>query len=229
MTRKLMIAILGSVLYCGIFTSAVAVEAFDKRTPQEIPGDQIVPSSPEPPRGDKGFCLIQSDDDNESWFFTGFHLGDGMALYMDPALCGVQDPYPFKITDVHFYLYSFEGVAWPVGIQVNIRDLYAGDKCNGPGDLICSQVYTVDEDSAYPNMTHLDMDSHCCVHGPFFLEILYTGDTDSAYLSPLMTDETTNPADSCDTWAWYFWDTSSGILNGLISGHLPLRDIRLCE
>ena len=204
MLRKLTIVILAGVVFCGIFASNMVAETFEKLTPQKIPLDQIVPSSPTPLTGDKGFCLIQSDDNNVVSFFGDFHAGDGFALYMDPAQCGLPDPYPFKITDVHFYLYSPEGYIWPVQIQVIIRDLDRGEKCNGPGDSLCSQIYTIDSLSAHPNLIQLDLDSLCCVYSPFFLEIIYTGQTDPPYPSLVMTDESTNPADTCDAWVWYF-------------------------
>ena len=204
MLRKLMMVVLAGLLFLGIFSSDVVAVTFERLTPTRIPSDQIIPSSPTPLTGEKDFCLIQSDDDNVAYYFASFEAGDGFALYMDPAKCGLPDPYPFKITDVHFYLYD-PGYyyTWPVEIQVNIRNLNGGDKCNGPGSLLCSQIYTIPSDSAYPNLIHLDLDLLCCVYDPFFLEIIYTGQTDPPYPSLLMTDETTNPTDTCD--AWVYW------------------------
>ena len=205
MIRKLTMLILAGVFLCGIFTSNVPAQGFDKLTPQKIPADQIVPSSPQSLGGGKGFCLIQSDDGNASWFYAYFHPGDGIASYMDPAECGLPDPYPFKITDVHFFLYDFEDAVWPVEIQVNIRDLEFEGECHYPGDILCSQTYTVDDDSSYPDMMHLDMDSLCCLYDPFFLEITYTGQSDSAYPSFLMTDVDNQP-DTCEAWVWFFFE-----------------------
>jgi hypothetical protein len=207
MLRKLMILIFAGVVFFGIFTSNIVAATFEKLTPKKVPVDQIVPSSPLLPTNDKGFCLIQSDNDDVAYYFADFQAGDGFALYMDPAECGVPDPYPFQITDVHFYLYDPGDYTWPVEIQVNIRDLAGGDKCNGPGNLLCSQIYTIPSDSAYPNLVHLDLDTLCCIYAPFFLEIIYTGETDPPYPSLIMTDENTNPTDTCDAWAWYFFDT----------------------
>ena len=201
----MMIIVVGMVLY-SFSASNIIAETFEKLIPTKIPSDQIVPSSPTPLTGEKDFCLIQSDNDTVAWLTQGFEPGDGFALFMDPLKCGLPDPYPFKITDVHFYLAGWTGdnpPVWPVEIQVNIRDLIEGDKCNGPESLLCSQTYTIPSDSAYPNMIHLDLDAFCCVHSPFFLEIIYTGGTDTLYPSLLMTDETTNPTDTCDV--WYYW------------------------
>lgn len=203
MLRKLMILIIAGVVFWGIFASNILAGTPGKITPQIIPVEQIVPSSPLPLTGDKGFCLIQSDDDNIAYAISNLSAGDGFALYMDPAKCGQQNPYPFKVTDVHFYLYNLTDAVWPVQIQVNIRDLNQGYKCNGPGNLLCSQTYTIPIDSAFPNMIHLNLDCFCCVYAPFFLEIMYTGGTSSPYPSLLMTDTTTNPVDTCD--AWFLW------------------------
>jgi hypothetical protein len=206
MLRKLTMVILASVVFCGFFSPNIVAETFEKITPNKIPLDQIVPSSPTPLSGDKGFCLIQSDDDNVAWFFPNFDTGDGFALYMDPAKCGLPDPYPFKITDVHFYLYDPDGYTWPVEIQVNIRDLNEGDKCNKPGNILCFETFTIPIDSSsdsLPRPMNLTIASLCCVYSPFFLEIKYTGETNPPYPSLLMTDETTNPTDTCN--AWCYW------------------------
>jgi hypothetical protein len=206
MSRKLMIVIIAGVVFWGFFASNILAGTPGKITPERIPQDQIVPSSPMPLTGDKGFCSIQSDNDTAAYYIGSFGAGDGFALYMDPITCGVQVPYPFKVTDVHFYLFNFGSATWPVEIQVNIRDLIQGYKCNGPGNLLCSQIYTIPIDSAYPILIHLDLDSLCCVYAPFFLEIIYTGVTTPPYPSLMMTDGGTNPTDTCD--AWVLWGGS---------------------
>jgi hypothetical protein len=205
MLKKLMIVILAGMIFWGFFASGILAGSPGKITPERIPLNQIVPSSPMPSTDGKGPCLIQSDNDNPTWFYPSFQSGDGFALYMDPAKCGLPDPYPFKVTDVHFYLYE-AGSTWPVQIQVNIRDLFTqGNKCDGPGTLLCSQTYTIPIDSA-SILIHLDLDSLCCVYAPFFLEIIYTGQTSPPYPSLLMTDEGDPPA-TCDAWVWYFYET----------------------
>jgi hypothetical protein len=206
MRRNLMIVMLVSLVLCSFFSSDIIAKTFEKPTPTKIPPDQIVPSSPIPLTGGKGFCLIQSDNGTQAYYMATLGAGDRIALYMDPTTCGVQNPYPFKVSDVHFYLVNFGSAVWPVEIKVNIRDLFQGYKCNGPGSLLCSQTYTIPIDSAYPIMIHLDLDSLCCVYAPFFLEIEYTGGTSSPYPSPLLTDGITNPTDTCDV--WLFWEGS---------------------
>ncbi len=238
MSRKLMIVILAGVVFWGFFGSNLLAGTPGKITPQRIPLDQIVPSSPTPLTGDKGFCLIQSDNDTVAYYIGSFGAGDGVASYMDPTTCGVQNPYPFKVTDVHFYLFNFGGSIWPVEIQVNIRDLFQGDKCNGPGNLLCSQTYTIPIDSAHPIMIHLDLDSLCCVYAPFFLEIKYTGGTNSPYPSPLFTDGNTDPTDTCDAWIryggsgyqeWYvFFGSGIGYPIMRITGYTNSMDCESC-
>jgi hypothetical protein len=203
MRRNLTIVILVSLVFCSFFSSAIIAKTFEKPTPTKIPLDQIVPSSPTPLTGDKGFCVIQRDNGSIGYAVGYLDAGDGFALYMDPDTCGLPDPYPFKITDVHFHLLNVQGAVWPVEIQVNIRDLTQGYKCNGPGDLLCSQTYTIPIDSAYPTLIHLDLDSLCCVYSSFFLEIRYTGGTSPPYPSIVMTDRNSNPTDTCD--AWFLW------------------------
>jgi hypothetical protein len=209
MSRRLMIVILAGMVFAGIFASTILAGTPGKITPERIPLDQIVPSSPTPLTGDKGFCLIQSDSLTQLlWYSVDFEAGDGFVLYMDPAKCGLPDPYPFKITDVHFYIYGWTGEnppVWPVEIQVNIWDLNGGVKCNGPGNLLCSQTFTIPIDSSFDSLSrpmNLKIDSLWCAYNPFFLEIKYTSGTGPPYPRLVMTD-ITDPPDTCD--AWFLW------------------------
>jgi hypothetical protein len=212
MLKKLTMIILMGVIFWSILSSNILADTFEKLTPTKIPLEQIVPSSPMPLADDKGFCLIQSDNDSIAYFFGDFQAGDGCASYMDPlAKCGLPDPYPFKITDVHFYLLDTLS-NWPVEIQVNIKDLNQGNKCNGPGDSLYSEDFTIPKDSSINSLLrpmNLTIASPCTVYSPFFLEIKYTGVTNPPYPSLLLTDETTNPTDTCDAWfyreGYYEW------------------------
>jgi hypothetical protein len=160
----------------GFFSSTILAETPGKITPQRIPLNKVAPPFPTPLTGDKGFCLIQSDSLTEqAYYYNNFLAGDGFVLYVDPAKCGLPDPYPFQITDVHFYLYGWTGQnppVWPVEIQVNIWNLSGGVKCNGPGNLLCSQTFTLPIDSSYDSLQrpmNLKIDSLCCAYAPFFL------------------------------------------------------------
>ena len=197
-----MIFVLAGVVFWSFFASNTVAKTFEKLTPTKIPLDQIVPSSHTSLTDAKDFCLIQNDNDSVKWFYGDFVAGDRWALYMDPAKCGVQNPYPFKITDVHLYLFDTLST-WPVEIRVNIRDLNQGDKCNEPGNILCFQTFTILKDSSVNSLDrpmNLTIDSPCSVSAPFFVEIEYTGGTDPPYPSLFMTNATTNPTDTCDTW-----------------------------
>ncbi|MCK4427510.1 MAG: hypothetical protein KAW16_03390, partial [candidate division Zixibacteria bacterium] len=170
----------------------------------QVPLDQrLGPTHPAIPL-EKGFCVIQNDDGSIASYWSGFSAGDGVAAYMDPATCPDPPPYPFRVTDAHFYLYDFTGAVWPVQIDVNVRDLVQGDSCNGPGAILCSETFTIPFDSSEVSLgrpMNLTMSSLCCVNGPFFLEIVYTGGTSSPYPSPLFAGDA--PVDTCFNWLLY--------------------------
>jgi hypothetical protein len=169
----------------------------------QIPLDQRLGPTPPAMLGDKAYCIMQNDDGNIAYYFGGFQAGDGIAVYMDPMTCGVPNPYPFRVTDVHFYLYDDGTMVWPVQIQVNVRDLVGGDSCNGPGTILCSETFTIPADSAYPILMNLSLSSLCCVNGPFFMQIIYPGGTLPPYPSLLFTNPSSDPADTCNNWFLY--------------------------
>jgi hypothetical protein len=195
---------------------------------EQVPLDQRLRPAPPVIPLERGFCVMQNDDGSSAWFYSGFSAGDGVAAYMDPATCPDLPPYPFRVTDAHFYLYDFDGAVWPVQVDVNVRDLVASDSCNGPGAILCSETFTIPIDSSIQSLgreMNLTISSFCCVNGPFFLEIVYTGGTSSPYPSPLFTDETTNPADTCNNWllyagAYYEWYDA---WNPPVPGNIVLR------
>jgi hypothetical protein len=187
--------------------------SFDRHTPNAIPQDRILPPSATDPEKSAAFCLIINDTDNPAYFYDSLIQGSGTAVYMNPEYCG-PSPYPFKITDVHFYLYEFDATnRWPVLLRVNIRELNQGDSCTDTGQVVCSEDFSVPADSAYPLMLTYELSSPCCVNHPFFLEIIYTEtfDPDNRNPSFLMEPETP-PPDTCDNWMkwdgeyWEWWD-----------------------
>jgi hypothetical protein len=222
MLRKLMLVISISLTFLVLFSLSMPTETLGKMTSQKLFLKQVAPSSPVPLTSDMGYCLIQSDSMTEQViYFPNLFADDGFVLYVDPEKCGLPDPYPFKITDVHFCINGWNGYpqpVWPVEIQVSIRDLNGGVKCNGPGNLLCSQTFTIPIDSSYDSLQrpmNLTIDSLCVTSNPFFLVIKYTGGTSPLYPSLLLTDES-DPPDSCNAWAlrhedglfheWYtFW------------------------
>jgi hypothetical protein len=169
--------------------------------------------------GDR-FCVIQYDQDSLTWYYPDTSAGNGIALYMDPQICG-ETPYPFKITGVQFYLhhYSSNGftAVWPVEIRVNIRPVKEDTLCLGqPGNLpLYHQTFTIPIDSSYDSLgrpMNLGLDSltnpcsTCCVPDSFFLEIIFTGGTDSPFPSLVMSDSILDFPDSCEAWFLYDGD-----------------------
>jgi hypothetical protein len=149
------------------------------------------------------YCEILSDDGIAKDQYAGFDSGMGIAVYMDPDQCGAGDPYPFRITGVHFYLYEplSAGYIWPVEIQVNIRDVTGGDKCSGPDSILGWEIFSVPSDSAYPLMMHLSLSDPFCVSGSFFLEIMYLSQAGGNTLPSLVMDASlATGTDTCDNW-----------------------------
>jgi hypothetical protein len=149
-----------------------------------------------------GLCEIANDDGTPAAAEAAFDSGLGYAVYMDPGACALY-PYPFKITDAHFFLYEplSSDYVWPVDIQINILGVSGGDICSGPESVLCSQTYTVPHDSAYPKMINLSLSPPYCVTGPFFLEVKYLTPRGSSTLPGLVMDEgvATGP-DTCINW-----------------------------
>jgi hypothetical protein len=200
MLKKTIIILVLSLVLILWATTMVFGQKFQAK---QVPLDQRRGPALSAIPGEKGFCVIQNDDGSIASYFGGFNAGDGVAAYMDPATCSDPPPYPFKVTDAHFYLYDDGTMVWPVQIQVNVRDLVGGDSCNGPGAILCSEVFTIPVDSSYGLLgrpMNLTISSLCCVNNPFFLEIVYTGGTGSPYPSSLFGSDV---ADTCNNWLLY--------------------------
>jgi len=169
-------------------------------------------------KGATGFCYIQYDHDSLKYYWNAFGNGKGIAVYMDPALCGADSVYPFKITNLHFYLYDFEGAIWPVDLNVNIRQARAPeDSIKTPGEIIFTKSYTIPSDSGYVMENprppiNLSLDTTFCVTSPFFLELIYANLSDSNCASLVMSDSTDRP-DTNQDWLvldqqYSRWDTA---------------------
>jgi hypothetical protein len=218
MCKRVMFVILMG-LCLSLSTNKVNSTPFKKIKAAPIPKDQFQPISvPPPSRG--GFCLIQNDDGIPVWYAADFDSGIGIAVFLDPEKCGVQIPYPFKITDVHLYLEgSFsDSIVWPVMIQVSIKELMENDECQGPGNSLFSQFFLIPADSDYSYLgrpMNLGLAQPVCTSHPFFLEVEYKTKTDTLHPLPgLLMDSEVAIEDSCDNWGmaygmhvrWtYFW------------------------
>ncbi|MGB8656980.1 MAG: T9SS type A sorting domain-containing protein [Candidatus Zixiibacteriota bacterium] len=202
--------------WCLAFANGSLAQSFEARQPLPIPPH--LPFYSAFSKGNPNFCLIQYDHDSVAYYWDGFGTGDGIAVYMDPAICGFDSTYPFKLTNVHFYLHGPLGFTWPVDINVNIRQVPAPeDSIKSPGTLLFSKSYTIPSDSGYlvsnprPPI-NLTLDTVVCVESPFFLEITYSGTLDSGYASLVMSDSTDRP-DSNQVWLvlkqkYARWDTA---------------------
>ena len=215
MKQKLTL-IVGTILLLSIVLTVNSVAwSFERHKPNAIPQDHIFPPSAMDSEEPVAFCEIINDLSAPAWFYDSLVQGSGVAVYMNPEYCG-PSPYPFKITDVHFYIYADdETYRWPVLLRVNIREVSQGDSCNGPGEVLCYQDFIVESSSQFDDTVHLDLSAPYCVDQPFFLEIVYTEtfDLDHRNPSPLFDSETP-PADTCDNWMrwdgeyiewWDFW------------------------
>jgi hypothetical protein len=181
-----------------------------------VPGDRMVRPFYPFTMGGEDVCVIQYDSGSVRWYFPDTISGSGYALYMNPQMCGQENPYPFKITGVQFYLYHYSGgltAVWPVEIRVNIKRVKNDTLCLGPsiGSPLYHQTFTIPIDSSYGNLgrpMNLSLDSlntpnsTCCIDDSFFLEILFTGGTQGPFPSLVMSDSSLDFPDSCN--AWFF-------------------------
>ncbi len=217
--------------------------SFDRRTPVRIPPHSAY-HTPLSPKGDTGFCTIQYDVDSVAFYFPGFGAGDGIAVYMDPEDCGSYvNVYPFKISNVHFYLYDPPPgfFVWPAEIEIKILNVDTLiDTLSQPPDTVMpfpggvqySQTFSIEEDSAYdpvshPNPINLTLDEVWCINSTFFLQITYTGGTAGSNPSLVMSDTGDRP-ESQENWLlwqgdYYEWD--SAWVEYLIPGRAIMRVI----
>ncbi len=206
MNRRLRFTVEIIIVSCAFWGLNLIHTAYGKSGLVRIPQEERVSALiPLPTMAE--FCEISNDDGVPLFYSTSFDSGMGIAVYMDPAQCGVDYPYPFQITDVHFYLYEplGEDYLWPVDIQVNVRAISGGDKCNGPDSVLCSEIFSIPSDSAYPVMMNLSLAQPYCVMRPFFVEVMYQSRKNTSTLPSLVMDtEIPNAPDTCDNW---FLDT----------------------
>jgi hypothetical protein len=214
MYKRLMVVILIGV-FVFLFTNSVSSAPFEKIKPTQLPKDQVWVSSGFT-SSDASFCMILNDDDDPKWFVAGFDSGYGVAVYMDPEKCPGEAPYPFKITDVHFSLYGAfsESPVWPVEIRVRIRELYEFHECNGPGDLLYSELFLIPADSGLSSLgrtMNLSLNQPVCISQPFFLELEYETAADPDHPLPsFLFDLEVASQDSCNNWGleygtYYRW------------------------
>ena len=188
--------------------------AWGSEKPKAIPisKDHIfAPSFPQQSK-DAALCVIQNDNGTPMSVGIGFDSAMGLATYIDPSICTSHPTYPFRITNVHFFLYhESTNWTWPVKIEVRIKNAILADNCLGPDTLntLYSQTFTIPSDSSYDSLSgnpmNLTLSPPCCIYQPFFLEIDYlthpaVGDTLPGLL--LDTDTLIAYTDSCLNWGF---------------------------
>jgi hypothetical protein len=216
-------------LLCLSFLIVSSGYGFERRQPLSIPPHAAV-RPPFSPEGDPAFCTIQHDNDSVAYYWNLFGAGDGIAVYMDPGECVFDNIYPFKISNVHFYLYDPEVFDWPVEIKVSALNVDVDtliDTLSQPPDTLIvtpfpgapdySQTFSIEQDSAYdpvshPNPINLTLDEVWCITSPFFLQITYTGGTAEHNPSLVMSHGDDLP-DTNHNWLLYEgdyneWDTA---------------------
>jgi hypothetical protein len=229
------------------FSTVSLADGFERKRPYPIPSH----SASRPPLVDDGesvFCHIQYDSDSVAWFFPDFEAGDGFTVLFDPTDCSTDSLYPFKITNVHFYLYDDPVFIWPVEIAVNVVNVDTTTDTLNPGLIIPARVPThsktflIPEDSAYDSEIHsqpinLYLDTTFCMTDSFFLEIVYTGGTEKPYPSLVMSDSSYDRPDTLENWLkfdgdyleWYdAWVITPGRVIFRVTGHPHALDCNIC-
>jgi hypothetical protein len=214
-SKLVMAAALSLVLVLGISSVATPIQP---QIPTRILEKSISPMSHWDSGKSQIYCEIQNDVDNPSYFFNHFDSDTiaSFAVYMDPAQCG-GSPYPFRVTDVHLYLYDPGEYEWPVNLTIKLKNSdQQGSACSGPQELLHSEDFSIPGDSAFPVKMNLTLSDAYCVYQPFFLEIAYADPHDPLHPHPsLLMDDTLDVPDTCDNWAtylgeyyeWYdFWE-----------------------
>jgi hypothetical protein len=205
MKQKLMFLMVMTLILVTVFLVSSVVWSFEKKTVSQIPENQIFPTVFKSFEKTEAYCEIQNDINTPDSYYPGFDSLDAVAVYMNPAVSCQPPYYPFKITDVHLYMYpDDENTNWPVNIRVNIREVSSGDSCAGPGDILCSEDFSIPVESAYPSMVTLNLSTLCCVNQPFFLEIMYKDSPHAAPYHPSPLFNAVPPsADTCVNWTYW--------------------------
>lgn len=143
-------------------------------------------------------CNMVKHSSTPNYYYGSYQAGMGTYTYFNPEVeCG-SPTYPFEITAFSFTLYSG---TWPVEVDIVVYDMAVpSDSCAGPGQELCRYTLLADEATyAYANTGTYTFPSPCCVTGPFFIGLEYTGGTQTPYPSVLY-DDVPYPADTCDCW-----------------------------
>jgi hypothetical protein len=173
-----------------------------------------------------GACSLSYTDWYPHYFWPDWSVGDKVAIYLDPGDCGNPENYPFRLTEVEFFLYD----SWHVG-SVSLRfkvEEAQPTLCDGPGSESWeSQVYYIT--TFYPDRVRIDLPNGVCVNEPFFFSVEHMSDPPHGTMPSLLWDSL--QVDTCYQWVrwgggWYEWHdfwTVSGWVMLRISGYAGIR------
>ncbi len=199
MNKKILILTVGLV-----FLLATAAAAADK--PKAIPISDAEPVG-RPLATDA--CTMFKTNGTIAGYTEGWLPGYANVTFFDPsAECTGVPTYPFEIISLSFTLWNYVGAVWPVDMDFVVYGMAdPQDFCAGPGTELCRETFTCDQAGfGYPTPGTITFSSPCCVNGPVFIGLKYTGTTNTPYPSILWDDQT---PPCCDSWfymdTWYDW------------------------
>lgn len=170
---------------------------------ERMPSGALVPVSPPKAQYPVGWCQLALDDGTPVYYTTEWVAGDRNAIFFDPANCGGENIYPFKLDTVMAMFYDFAGTG-SVNIRVSVHRWWQVP-CESPGkQLYLSPPITIT--TFYPNWVKIPIPQVVCMDEPFFLDIHYVSGNPGSIPSLLMDNA---PADTCPLSA-YLYTTLSG-------------------
>ncbi len=199
-----------TILVClSLLLLAVTASAMNKSTPQatrvENPYYRQLRLDPRMVAADT--CVIASFD-SIMYQIDNWVIGDEIyKAYMDPA-SSCSNPYPFTITEVHFFVSFAAGTAVSYGADIEAVNL-DNPSCPFPDSLL--NVTTTYQD-VVPEAGLWDLwvplDEPLVVNGPFFAGFYLGGGMDPASAPAVITDD--NPI-QCTS--YNIWDEAVGFID----------------
>jgi hypothetical protein len=185
-----------------------------------LPSKVVLPSLRLP----ASYCILHNHGDTIAAFYSKIAKGERYAAYIDPGKCSSSPQYPFEIQTIPITLYTFVGAVWPVKTKVEIWAAPGGTACPGPGALLYSENFTLDQATyALPYIGTIKLSQAVCVNGPFFVSLQYVGDSGTVF--PSVMFDSRMPGDSCLNWGYgptTDWDRWNHYWSGTLPGNLIL-------
>ena len=200
----LILGIIALILISFSLGSAKESAVMSKKEAIPIPADKIQPIKPPVATGDKDACLLEYTNWSLSGYFTGWGVGDKVAIYFDPTDCGYPQNYPFQLTDVELVLFDYAEVG-----EVDVRfsvEIVCPDICDGPGiEIYKSPVYHItDLYPDYPDIVVINFpeEDTICLDKPFFFNLEYMSG-DPGTTPSVLFDDQADMVDTCYQWMYY--------------------------